>query len=157
MLQSVGDLCSKQDPAILEVLDLDSKRSGFLLAGMSMQALDGSDLRSTELKVSCLQALRSFLHPSIAGPAFLDAVLFDEMTGLFSRLVLTENDSVRLAILEIVQQFVDVYGIPYLMEEEGAKARSILRLIVSTLSTHVPELSNHSFSRMIFLKISNIS
>ncbi|RGB29005.1 armadillo-type protein [Rhizophagus diaphanus] len=170
----------------------------FILFGLCVEALSktfGGSNRSSGLGVNssvnnpnnthendkvvktCINALKAFLRPSVAGTVFLEKEMVIELINLFDRLILTEGFEVQYDIIQIVANIINDYGSTYLCEdllsteEESAtisgnsddtitndenddKSRTvvfyILRLIVNIFFQKVPSLSTRPASLRIF-------
>lgn len=110
----------------------------FILFGLCVEALSktfGGSNRSSGLGVNssvnnpnntnendkvvktCINALKAFLRPSVAGTVFLEKEMVIELINLFDRLILTEGFEVQYDIIQIVANIINDYGSTYLCED----------------------------------------
>ncbi|CAG8761652.1 12978_t:CDS:2, partial [Acaulospora morrowiae] len=101
----------------------------FILFGLCVEALSNTfeggsrisdvenDAENQKVVIICINALKAFLRPIVAGKIFLEKSVFIELINLFDRLVLTEGFQVQLDIIQIIKNIIQNYGSIYICEE----------------------------------------
>jgi HEAT repeat-containing protein 5 len=98
----------------------------YVLFGLCIESLarvsssSGSRSDSTMTLSICLNSLKTFIHPSLAGPNFVPKAVFLELMNVFDRLVQTEGTQVQLEIVNITERIVNEYGSKYICDDLDA-------------------------------------
>jgi hypothetical protein len=176
IMEAVATLIETQAPSMIEAIsnNPDSEQSEdhpsnlfYILFGLCIESLSRiSSSSSAKYDNStipiCLRALRTFIHPSLAGKQFVPKSVFLELMNVFDRLIQTEGYRIQLIIIEIIQRLIQTYGSTYLCNDlEGetdyhimdvtldpdafpatAKLYYLLRLLINVFLQNVPKLSN---------------
>ncbi|CAG8476835.1 4543_t:CDS:10 [Funneliformis caledonium] len=155
------------------------RRSSGLIGSVNSSG-DKSNVTSDNDKVvkTCINALKAFLRPIVAGNIFLERIIFIELISLFDRLVLTEGFEVQHDIIQTIANIINDYGSTFIcddlltmehkrsttingnlgndstMNNEEDKSQTILfymlRLLVNIFFQKIPSLSARPNSLRIF-------
>ncbi|RHZ75540.1 hypothetical protein Glove_212g189 [Diversispora epigaea] len=167
----------------------NSAKYFFILFGLCVEALSntfGGSVRNSgvsnnaenqKIVQTCVNALKSFLRPIVAGQNFLEKPIFIELINLFDRLLLTEGFQVQLDIIQIIKNIIQDYGSTYISEdlnktttivngERDDKSNSegffgnndisetilfrILKLLINVFFQKIPSLIDQSEMRRVF-------
>lgn len=176
IMEAVATLIETQASSMTEAIsnNPDSEQSEdhpsnlfYILFGLCIESLSRiSSSSSSKYDNStipiCLRALRTFIHPSLAGKQFVPKSVFLELMNVLDRLIQTEGYRIQLIIIEIIQRLIQTYGSTYLCNDlEGetdyhimdvtldpdafpatAKLYYLLRLLINVFLQNVPKLSN---------------
>ncbi|KAF7731917.1 hypothetical protein EC973_007748 [Apophysomyces ossiformis] len=176
IMEAVATLIETQAPSMIEALRenpdaaMNNTRPSnlfYVLFGLCIESLSrisssSSGKSDTPVMLICLNALRTFMQPTLTGQQFLPKAVFLEMMNVFDRLVQTEGRHVQLIIIEIVQRLIDNYGSKYICDDlesdtaleavdralepnvfpSTAKLYYLLRLLINVFLQSVPSLSN---------------
>lgn len=165
---------SKKEPAkfffILFGLCVEALSNTF--GGGSRSSSVGNNIENQKIVRTCIEALKAFLRPVVAGSAFLDEYVFIELINLFDRLVLTEGFKVQYDIIQIIGNIIKDFGASYICKDIPKKSMKInghsedaaavefpetetvlfhiLRLLVNIFFQKIPSLSNRPEVMRIF-------
>jgi hypothetical protein len=88
------------------------------LSGLGVNSNNPNNTNENDKVVkTCINALKAFLRPSVAGTVFLEKGMVIELINLFDRLILTEGFEVQYDIIQIVANIINDYGNTYLCED----------------------------------------
>ncbi|KAI8980927.1 armadillo-type protein [Pilobolus umbonatus] len=176
IMEAVASLIEANAPSMVDAIiqNPDSEKSDgspsnlfYMLLGLCTENLSRiCSSSSGKYDVStipiCLQALRTFMQPSLAGDKFIPKSVFLELMNVFDRLIQTEGYRVQLIIIEIIQRIIQNYGSAYLCDDldetsdadwmdktlepdnfpTTAKIYYVLRLLVNVFLRNLQSLSN---------------
>ncbi|CAG8538967.1 8065_t:CDS:10 [Diversispora eburnea] len=167
----------------------NSAKYFFILFGLCVEALSNTfggsgrnsgvsnNAENQKIVQTCINALKSFLRPIVAGQNFLEKPIFIELINLFDRLLLTEGFQVQLDIIQIIKNIIQDYGSTYISEdlnkttkivngERDDKSNSegffgnnditktilfrILKLLINIFFQKIPSLVDQSEMRRVF-------
>jgi hypothetical protein len=146
-MEAVATLIETKSPSMMQVLsrnttamddDDDSNDNAqrpsdlfYILFGLCMENLSRISSSSTgrsdvsSLLVICLNALKTFVQPSLTGNQFLPKAIFLELMNVFDRLIQTEGYHVQLIIIETIQRLITSYGAPFLCDDLETSSEAI--------------------------------
>ncbi|CAG8743783.1 9201_t:CDS:2, partial [Dentiscutata heterogama] len=136
ILGAVASLAQKEHPYIPESKKVPTKFF-FILFGLCVEALSntfgggsrnssvGNNIENQKIVRTCIDALKAFLRPVVAGSAFLDEYVFIELINLFDRLVLTEGFKVQYDIIQIIGNIIKDFGVAYICKDIPKKSMKI--------------------------------
>lgn len=137
---AVATLMESRDPSMIRALEDNSNKEEegenvqcnqgsplfYVLFGLCIESLarvsSSSGSRSdavTTLHI-CLNSLKTFVHPSLAGQNFVPKAVFLELMNVFDRLVQTEGTQVQLEIVQVTDRIVNAYGSKYICDDLDA-------------------------------------
>ncbi|KAG0172348.1 hypothetical protein DFQ30_010665 [Apophysomyces sp. BC1015] len=131
IMEAVATLIETRAPSMVDALRenpdaamTDTRPSNlfYILFGLCIESLSrisssSSGKSDTPVMVICLNALRTFVQPTLAGQQFLPKAVFLEVMNVFDRLVQTEGRRVQLIIIEVVQRLIESYGSNYICDD----------------------------------------
>lgn len=135
---AVATLMESRDPSMVDALadghqtaeDSQQKDQGsplfYVLFGLCIESLSrvssssGSRSDAAMTLNICLNSLKTFVHPSLAGPNFVPKAVFLELMNVFDRLVQTEGTFVQQEIVNITERIVNEYGSKYICDDLDA-------------------------------------
>ncbi|CAG8571263.1 21017_t:CDS:10 [Cetraspora pellucida] len=161
-------------------LKKDPAKYFFILFGLCVEALSntfggssrssgvgnnvGNNVETQKIVRTCIDALKAFLRPVVAGNTFLDEYIFIELINLFDRLILTEGFKVQYDIIQIIGNIIKDFGAAYICKDVPKNSMKInghsedeatieftetetilfhiLRLLVNIFFQKIPSLSN---------------
>lgn len=146
-MEAVATLIETKSPSMMQVLSRnttamdddddsndDAQRPSdlfYILFGLCMENLSRISSSSTgrsdvsSLLVICLNALKTFVQPSLTGNQFLPKAIFLELMNVFDRLIQTEGYHVQLIIIETIQRLITSYGAPFLCDDLETSSEAI--------------------------------
>ncbi|RIA85835.1 armadillo-type protein [Glomus cerebriforme] len=165
--------------ALSQTFGGSSRSSGLLIGGVNSGGNNSPSSNENDKVVkTCINALKAFLRPIVAGTEFLEKKMVIELINLFDRLILTEGFKVQYDIIQIIANIINDYGSTYLCEDllstedkrittngitdeendtttnDDDKSQTvifyILRLLVNIFFQKVPSLSTRPASMRIF-------
>ncbi|ORZ22294.1 armadillo-type protein [Absidia repens] len=194
IMEAVATLIETKSPSMMEALSKNSNYTSttdsegkkpsdlfYILFGLCVENLSrissSSSGRSdvSSMMVICLNALKTFVQPSLTGAQFLPKAIFLEFMNVFDRLIQTEGYHVQLIIIETIQRLIAFYGAEFLCDDlenstesygdliavndsldsdvfpTTAKLYYLLRLLVNVFVHHIPSLRNKSLSARPFI------
>lgn len=140
IMGAVATLMESRDPSMIRALEDNSNKEEegenvqcnqgsplfYVLFGLCIESLarvsSSSGSRSdavTTLHI-CLNSLKTFVHPSLAGQNFVPKAVFLELMNVFDRLVQTEGTQVQLEIVQVTDRIVNAYGSKYICDDLDA-------------------------------------
>ncbi|KAI9022184.1 armadillo-type protein [Phycomyces nitens] len=175
IMEAVATLIDTQAPSMISALEQspDAAHSEstpsnlfYILFGLCIESLSrissSSNGRSNApTMIICLNALKTFIQPTLAGEKFVSKAVFLELMNVFDRLIQTEGYKVQLIIIEIIQRLIENYGLDYLCDDlnstveteavdsaldpdvfpSTAKLYYVLRLLINVFLQNIPSLS----------------
>lgn len=135
---AVATLMESRDPSMMNAL-ADNHKPGdespqndqgsplfYVLFGLCIESLSrvssssGSRSDAAMTLNICLNSLKTFVHPSLAGPQFVPKAVFLELMNVFDRLVQTEGTQVQQEIVNITERIVTEYSSKYICDDLDA-------------------------------------
>ncbi|CAM0141375.1 hypothetical protein VKS41_003918 [Umbelopsis sp. WA50703] len=138
IMGAVATLMESRDPSMVRALEEASKEENnneqdnqgsplfYVLFGLCIESLarvsSSSGSRSDAVMTLhiCLNSLKTFVHPSLAGSNFVPKAVFLELMNVFDRLVQTEGTQVQLEIVQVTDRIVNAYGNKYICDDLDA-------------------------------------
>ncbi|KAI7871589.1 armadillo-type protein [Spinellus fusiger] len=176
IMEAVATLMETQALCMLDALASNSDAShantkpsnlfyilfGLCIESLSRMSSSRSGKSNTSTMMICLGALKTFIHPTLAGQDFVPKTVFLELMNVFDRLIQTEECGVQFIIIEVIQRLIEFYGANYLCDDlkdsleaesldisldpdvfpSTAKMYYILRVLINVFLQNVPSLSN---------------
>ncbi|KDN46480.1 hypothetical protein K437DRAFT_268128 [Tilletiaria anomala UBC 951] len=87
----------------------------FLIYGLAFEILASTSswkdsMLEARVKRVALQTLQSLSHAKYAGSALLDEALFDELSALCHRMIMTESVTVQIGVMQMLSTLIASYG-----------------------------------------------
>ncbi|KAG1473645.1 hypothetical protein G6F56_000838 [Rhizopus delemar] len=168
IMEAVATLVEIQSSPMLEAISKNPDSKSFqgqpsnlfyVLFGLCIESLSRISSSSSKGDYStipvCLQALQTFVQPSLAGEKFLPKAVFLELMNVFDRLIRTEGYRVQSVIVEIIQRLTQNYGATYICSDLNnitsletsvfpvtSQLYYLVRVLVNVFLQNVPKLSN---------------
>jgi len=93
-------------------------RSSGLVGSVNSSGDESNNTNENDKVVkTCINALKAFLRPIVAGDIFLEKTIFIELINLFDRLILTEGFEVQYDIIKIIANIINDYGSTFICDD----------------------------------------